>query len=463
MTLPAQIERFVADYCQPTTRIVIGLSGGVDSVVLLDLLAKSTVDNQQIIAVHVNHGLNKLAHNWGLFCQQLCENYAITFALEPVHLTSASNLEAQARQARYQALAKYISSDDVLVTAQHLDDQAETVLLALKRGAGVLGLAAMPSSLAFNQGRHNRPLLNIGRKEIEHYAHRHQLHWIEDDSNLDCRFDRNYLRHQIMPKLNQRWQGFSENLARSASLLGQSIELLDELAVIDYDKVQAASGGLLVAVVGGLSAARQNNVIRYWLRQHQLVMPSQAQLQQITAQMLTATLDSDPIVEVCGAQIRRYQGVMMVVTPQPDISEQVIAWRGEPTISLPNQLGKLEFSQHHYSDHKDTESHGIAKNDCTSPNIDRQTLVRLIAPRDRQVEIRFSVVGSYKAWPIGRDKRRVVKKLWQEFNIPTWQRSQIPLVFFDQQLVAALGVWVEQGYQGCINQPNVVIRWHKFD
>ena len=448
MNLPAQIERFIADYYQPTTRIVIGLSGGVDSVVLLDLLAKSTVDNQQIIAVHVDHGLNKLADKWGLFCQQLCANYAITFALEPVHLASDSNIEAQARQARYQALANYVATDDILVTAQHLDDQAETVLLALKRGAGVLGLAAMPSSLAFNQGSHNRPLLGIGRKEIERYAHRHQLNWIEDDSNLDCRFDRNYLRHQIMPKLNQRWQGFSDNLARSASLLGQSIELLDELAEIDYDKAQARAGGLLVAVVGQLSVARQNNLIRYWLRQHQLTMPSQAQLQQITAQMLAAPLDSDPIVEVSGAQIRRFQGVMMVVMPQPDISEQVINWRGESTISLPNQLGELEFSQH--SELKETDS-------------DSEFVIRLIAPKALKVEIRFGVVGSYKAWPIGRDKRRAVKKLWQEFSIPTWQRSQIPLVFFDQQLVAALGVWVEQGYQGCINQPNMMISWRKSD
>jgi len=455
MNLSAHIERFLEHDCQSTTYVVVGLSGGVDSVVLLDLLTKSSLDNNKIIAVHVNHGLSELAEQWGQFCQQLCKNYGVDFKLEQVQLSSQSNIEAQARQARYLALANHVGNGDILVTAQHLDDQAETVLLALKRGAGVLGLAAMPSSLAFNQGLHNRPLLGASRHEIESYASHHNLQWIEDDSNLDNRFDRNYLRHQILPQLNQRWQGFSDNLARSASLLGQSIELLDELAAIDYAKAlvennqinpcqfnfgKFTNGGLSVSVIEPLSTARQNNLIRYWLRQHHLTMPSQAQLQQITGQMLAGALDSDPIVAISGVQIRRFQGVMMVVTPQPTIGEQIIAWQGESAVVLPNGLGTLKFSHHSLDE---SENH-----------------VCLIAPVKRQVEIRFSIVGSYKAWPIGRAKRRAVKKLWQEFGVPTWQRSQIPLVFFDDQLVAALGVWVEQGYQGCIKQPSLTISWN---
>jgi tRNA(Ile)-lysidine synthase len=446
MNLQRQIEDFIDAHCQPVTTVIIGLSGGIDSVVLLDLLANSSMANAQLRAIHVHHGLSALADEWVSFCQALCARYDIDFRVEYVELATARNIEAGARDARYQALATHVGANDILVTAQHGDDQAETILLALKRGSGVQGLASMPVSLPFALGRHNRPLLMVSKKSIESYAQLQQLHWVEDDSNLDCRFDRNYLRNEILPQLNRRWQGFSENLARSANLLGQSLELLDELAALDYEKVRAVDNkfivnALSISKVRQLSLARQNNLIRYWLRLHRVVMPSQAQLHQVSTQILTEASDNDPIVSLAGIQIRRYQGVMTMVEPLADLSQQVRLWQGQELLTLPNRLGRLKFNDQDLG----------------------QSLTRvvLVAPGSLQVEVRFYVTGSYKAWPVGRDRRRAVKKLWQEFGVPTWLRSQIPLIFFGDRLVAALGVWVEQGFAGDIEQSPLVISWHR--
>ena len=203
MNLSQHIENFISDFANPDRAIIIALSGGVDSVVLLDLLVNSSINLQRHKCVYVDHGLSDQAKEWGQFCRQLCNNYGVTFFLESVELCdSERNIEANARQVRYQALNRHVSEGSILVTAQHSDDQCETLLLALKRGAGPLGLSAMPSQLSFGKGSHNRPLLDVSRADIVSYAHNNQLQWVEDGSNQDNRFDRNFLRNEILPRLN---------------------------------------------------------------------------------------------------------------------------------------------------------------------------------------------------------------------------------------------------------------------
>lgn len=464
MNLEQQIEYFIIDYCQPASQVVVGLSGGVDSVVLLDLLCRSSLNLTQLSAVHVNHGLNKKANDWLSFCRELCAGYGVDFYVEHLELAADTNIEARARDARYKALAKYITEDRILVTAQHSDDQAETLLLALKRGAGSLGLAAMPPSQKFSTGWHNRPLLDVSRAEIEAYAIARELQWIEDDSNQDSRFDRNYLRNEILPQLNRRWQGFNNSVARSASLLGQANELLDELAIMDYRQarlvIRGGGDGLSIDVVTELSAARQGNLIRYWLRLHGLAMPSQAQLNQIVRQLLNGAVDSDPIILLTAAdhtqhQIRRYQRSMMIVRPHCDISNQLISWQGQRELALPDHLGTLEFSLQKNA----LQASEIEQVETARYVSDQRCRICLIAPHQQEVEIRFYIAGSHKAWPIDRDRRRSVKKLWQEYAVPTWMRSRIPLVFFGNQLVAAVGVWVERGFDGTNNEQQLTITW----
>ena len=428
MNLSLNIEHFINERCSESTEVLVALSGGVDSVVLLDLLVNSSLPAQQLKVIYVNHGLSSNSQQWGEFCQLLCQGYQVTFSIEYVMLAdNRRNIEAMAREARYLALKKHVNHHTVLVTAQHSDDQTETLLLALKRGSGSLGLAGMPASLPFGLGMHCRPLLNVSRQAIELYAQQQQLSWIEDESNQDSRFDRNFLRNEIIPLLNQRWSGFGQSVARSAQLLGQANELLDELAQIDLSKAKASNHGLSISYLKSLSLARRSNVIRFWLRCQQLCLPSMAQLQQVKQQMMNAAQDSSPNVCISDYQLRRYQDAIIVVQRHQDISAQVIPWLGQSQIQLPDSLGQLTLGQ------------GYGANESLMT-------IFLIAPKGQKVEIRFNVAGSYKAWPVGREQRRSVKKLWQEFAVPPWLRQRTPLVFFDQQLVAVLGVWIEQGY-----------------
>lgn len=442
MNLIKELEQFLVSHQLTNHQLVLGLSGGVDSVVLLHLLHESSIPNDAIKAVHVNHGLSEQAVAWQDFCKGLCDSYNIHCVIEPVTLTERHlGIEGAARHARYKAFNKHLNERSVLLTAQHQDDQTETLLLALKRGSGVLGLAGMlPLTSLFNS-QHARPLLGINQHKIKEYAQINQLAWVEDDSNNDTRFDRNFLRHDILNSLNERWPSFSANAAKTAMLCQQQMELADEVAMSDfennylstYQKSDTFQGSgqkndmLSVELLTSLSPARINNLLRYWMRINNVPLPSLKQLEQIKQQCIGVRSDKSPVINLGGVEIRCYAKYLYIVTTNLicDPLSMICDINKSKTVNLPSQLGHISF---------DSEEPSMV---VKAPKV------------DQVVTIEFGLAGSVKAWPVTRSKRRTLKKLWQESNIPPWLRSQIPYLCYDGIIVAAIGYWIETEF--CMN------------
>ncbi|MFJ2489456.1 tRNA lysidine(34) synthetase TilS [Pseudomonas sp. NPDC087639] len=252
----------------------IAFSGGLDSTVLLHLLAclAKTESLPALSAIHIHHGLQAAADAWPAHCQSVCDALGVPLQVERVTVQPGASLERAARDARYAVFSSVTQSDDVLLTGQHRDDQAETLLFRLMRGAGMRGLSGMPQQRPLGQGALVRPLLDVTRAELEAYAQTHQLHWIEDPSNQDRQFSRNYLRHQVMPALTGRWPQAQASMARSAAHLREAQGLLNELAQMDLAQALTRHEfewlglrSLELAPLAALSAARQRNALSHWL------------------------------------------------------------------------------------------------------------------------------------------------------------------------------------------------------
>ena len=404
--------------CPSTKRLWVAYSGGLDSHVLLHLLAQSDL---QLRAIHINHGLNPDADYWAEHCLKVCKQLGVVCHVVKVKVEVAAreSLEAQARTARYQAIIDTIAPDDVVLTAQHADDQAETLLLQLLRGSGVAGLAAMPK----DKGWLIRPLLGYTRAELYDYAQAANLKWIEDSSNADIRFDRNFLRHEIMPRLQQRWASVSHIISRAASHQAEANELIQDLAAQDLQQCQGHKPDILsLDSLSKLSSARQRNVLRFWIKKLALPSPTTKQLQQIVSNLITAKADSQPLVSWQGAEIRRYRHNLFAMPPLPS-STQNIKWLF-PTPSPRLPLGNLIL----------TQGKGLT------------------LPSGTELEIRFRQGGEV----IRLNKhQRVVKKLLQAAGLPPWQRQFIPLIFLENIVIAIPGVGVADEFLADENGWNI--------
>ncbi|SDI56030.1 tRNA(Ile)-lysidine synthase [Ferrimonas sediminum] len=403
-------------------RVVLAYSGGIDSELLASILARlrPQFPARPFLLIHVHHGLSDHADAWAEHCQRRAELYGLplTVARVTVEQGRRISLEAAARSARYQALDSLLQPGDLLLTAQHKDDQAETLLLALKRGSGPLGLAGMLPSQPFAGATLLRPLLGHSRAEVELAAQELGLVHIEDDSNTDVRFDRNFLRHRILPLLTERWPGFNNAVARSAQLCGEQQSLCDEMAAEDLSRLSLAADGLAIEGLSLLSAPRRNNLVRYWLRRHNLVMPSQVQLQQI-AQFWLAREDAQPQLKVGLHWLRRYRdGVYLVAEDEgPQLQTEMMIPR------VRQQMSNGE--------------HWCLEAACSGE--------RLRLPKAGEaVTIRYDLLGTLRVRPHLRSGSRPLKKVWQELGVPPWVRGRIPMLFFGEQLVAALGYWLER-------------------
>jgi len=442
------LQRAISKY--PKTPLVIAYSGGVDSQVLLHALAKLKHVTQfpnLITVCHVNHGLSANAGIWQTFAEQECKKLNLTFAACEVNVQAQAqhSLEALARDARYQALQSIYAEQSLIITGHHRDDQAETFLLALKRGAGLKGLSAMAAKTKQGKDIFMRPLLNFSRAEIVHYAKQQQLDWVEDESNSDTRFDRNFIRREIMPLLSERWPSITQTISRSSSHCLEGQLLLNELAEQDLTISQLSKQCLSVSKLSKLSTARFNNLVRYFLAQHHCLMPSTEQLAQVY-QQLFASEDKSPAVKVANNYLRRYKGALYLTTDFIDVSDwqtaidcldkQNVAIAD--VIELPDSLGRLTFSQ--------SQSLEISN-----------TCQRIALPIEGQkVTIRFCHSNPI-CLPDYRNHSRSVKKVLQELNIPPWQRKRIPFIYYDDVLVAAIGYFVCKAYLPNDNEPSIMV------
>ncbi|MCI2292416.1 tRNA lysidine(34) synthetase TilS [Enterobacter sp. I4] len=412
MTLPA-----IALAVSPYRQLLVGFSGGLDSTVLLHRLKcwRDREPDVQLRAMHIHHGLSAHADDWVAHCEAVCSAWAIPLVVERVTLADEGlGTEAQARKARYAAFSGALQPGEALVTAQHLDDQCETFLLALKRGSGPAGLSAMPERADFAGTALIRPLLGETRASLEAWAHQHHLRWIEDESNQDDSYDRNFLRLRVLPLLNERWTHFSEAAARSAMLCAEQESLLNELLREELETLITADGALVLAPLEAMSPARRAALIRRWLAFHRAAMPSRAMLNRIWDEVAQAREDAAPRIYLNGFEVRRYKGQLWWVKSLPSLADRILDWPSpEQALTLPVNAGVVALS--------------------------RSGNVRLPEPGEN-VTVRFRASGMLHI--VGRNGGRKLKKIWQEQNVPPWLRDATPLLFYGDTLIAAAGVFV---------------------
>lgn len=306
--LPGRVGSFLAARLVPDTPLWLGLSGGCDSVVLLHLLVKQGFSGR-LSAIHVHHGLSPNADAWASFCTAYCENLAVPLVIRHVAVEQKNGLglEAAARQARYAAFADCAAGN--LLLAQHRGDQAETVLFNLLRGSGVVGAAAMPAERQFGALRLLRPLLGISRGEVEAYARANALRWVDDESNADTSLTRNFLRHETLTAVSQRFPAAESSLAQAASNFAEAVELLDDLAEMDWQFVRDGDAAQLLPL-RSLSLSRLKNLLRYRLRKLGWRVPVATRLDEFCRQLQTAAPDRHPILILPEGKMRSGRGLL---------------------------------------------------------------------------------------------------------------------------------------------------------
>ncbi len=393
--------------------VCVGFSGGLDSTVLLDSLAKRA--KNPLAALHVHHGLSPNADRWADFCARFCAERSVPLAIERVVVPrdSGEGLEAAARAARYAAYAR--RPEPIVALAHHLDDQAETLLLQLLRGAGLKGVAAMPASraLAGTGITLVRPFLAIARARLHAYAVEARLEWIEDESNASGKHDRNYLRHEIAPLLDARFPGWREAAARFSRHAGASHELLDELASLDG--VEAASATL--AIVHTLSPARRANALRAFLAANTLAMPGETRLREMARQLYDARGDARVRIEHDAVALTRFRDRIHIERDPPAGEGWRIEWHGEDEVDLGGGRGSVRFVR--------SQGQGIAGAWVGAGDW-------CFMPRAGGEKMRVDALRP----------TRTLKNLLHEHAVPAWERQKLPLLFRGSELAWVPGVGV---------------------
>lgn len=408
----------------------VAFSGGLDSTALLHLLR----DHPKVSAIHVNHGMQASADAWQTHCERYCAQWRVPLTVKNVSPDlRAGGPEAGARQARYAAIADTVQSGDVLLTAQHEQDQAETFLLQALRGAGPRGLASMPHVAEFAAGRIARPLLNVPRQQLSDYVQAHNLQWVDDPSNADPHLDRSFLRHRISPVLDEHWPGFAQRLARTARWCASASELNDELAQIDWQHCQVFIGQVVITeclsidAIRTLSCVRQDNLLRYWITQQGLPTPDHRHMQQMRGLLGARRPDVHPVVSWADTELRRHQDwlfVMPKLAPAP--LNYSALWNGQSMLELPSGCGRLEM-------------HG--------PYVKQNLSVRFRRGGER---IRLN----------GRRHSTRLKQLLQTAKMPDWVRERLPLIYRDGELVAIADFWHSEALAGPDIAAQLSLSWH---
>ena len=425
----AAIAAALADHVPPAAPIAVALSGGIDSMVLLDALVPlARTRGMTVSAVHVNHGISSHAGRWATFCAEQCALRSVdlvTRTLAP-RLAHVANLESMAREARYHALRGIDAG--VIALAHHADDQAETVLLQLLRGAGPRGLAAMPR---FQPGTPAlwRPLLDLTRNTLAAYGAQRGIAWIVDESNDDTRHRRNFLRHEIAPALTGHFPGFPMTLARAAALQAEASELLDALGQDDA-RGAVVAGRLDGARLVALSPPRARNLLRWFLHRHGLRSPSSARLADMLRQLVAVRADARTRIHHDGAEIGCHRGLIVVHVPTPATFAH--AWHGEAEVHLPG--GTLVFEA--------TRGSGMA-----AELLARQPVV--LRPR----------AGGERLQTTANRPRRALKKLLQDAGMPEWQRQGLPLVWCGDKVAAVPGIGVDLAFQAATGETGWTVDW----
>ena len=417
-------------------RLCVALSGGRDSVVLLHALSRlrsSAALPFALCALHVHHGLSANADAWAAFCADFCARCAVPLTVVRVEVPrgSGEGLEAAARRLRHGQFAR--CDADFLALAHHRDDQAETVLLNLLRGSGLAGAAGMLAERAQGDGPLLlRPLLDLPRALLDDYAVAQALTWIDDESNDDTHFRRNFLRRELMPRLQQKFPGAQRALARAAAHFAEGAQLLDELAAIDRAALATPSGRISLAAINALAAPRARNLLRFaWLAAG-FRAPDTRWIAEALRQLASADALSELRVATADGELHVYRGELHIDGHAPDAAHAVLPWSGEP--ELPWAGGRVVFVAH------------------TGSGIDR----RLLAAGELTLRPRQ---GGERLRPDARRPRRSLRKLFQDAAIPPWERARLPLLWVGQTLAWVGGVGVDAQFACAPGEPGVLPVW----
>jgi tRNA(Ile)-lysidine synthase len=436
--LSVQLARLLPAY--PGVRLCVAFSGGLDSTALLAACAQLKRPGPKLRAVHIDHQLQAGSGQWAAHCRRIARKLGVPLRVRNVTVarTRGTSLEAAAREARYAALASLLQPGEVLLTAHHEDDQLETVLLQLLRGAGVAGLSAMPQVAPFAAGSLARPLLEVTHQELGAWLATQRLAHVEDPSNAQLHLDRNYLRAKVLPQVRARWPAASATVARSARHAAQAQRLLDALAAADLAK-GVVGEALSARVLRTLPADRRVNALRFWIAQAGLLAPPTRRLEEIAGALLDARPDSRPQVSWEGAGVRREAQLLWLRAAAPAIAKAAVAVTGEAgggaqptaevkwhwgrkrTCPLPKELGTLAL-----------------RADPRGP-LDLDALPPVLKVRGRR--------GGERLRPVRGGTRRALKGLLQEARVPVEVRAQLPLVFAAQVLVAVADLWLDESVQ----------------
>lgn len=414
------------------SRYLIAFSGGLDSTVLLHALVALREElGISLLAIHVDHGLQEDSGAWSEHCREVAQELGVDYRCRTVtvQLESGKGPEASARDARYAALHRELCYNDWLLSAHHREDQAETLLLNLIRGSGLAGLAGIGAIRRFGPGWLARPLLETSRAMLIDYATDNALHWLDDPSNADRRFDRNFLRHDVLPRLQSRWSDVSARLQRSAKHAGEASELLGTLAEIDLDSLGGRPERLPIDGLLPLGAARQKNLLRYALRRLGLSTPTAVQLARILDEVIPARDDAQPLVIWPGASVRRYRNKLYLL-PEELVESPLSVKVSTAEVPLGTGLGVLKFVR--------GARRGLSE--------------RFL---EREVEVRFRQ-GGEEFKPIGQSHTRKLKKLLQEEGIVPWMRDRVPLIYADDELIAVGDLWLAAS---AVSEPGVSLCW----
>ena len=417
-----QVQGLLPSESLENLSLCVGFSGGLDSTVLLHLLnqyQKTQAKNQsfKLKAIHINHQLQKDADAWSDFCSQFCKNNNIPFQSINVDLvdTKKTGVEAAARNARYQAFSETLSDNDILLTAHHRDDQIETVLLHMLRGSGIEGAAAIDPISKFKHHYLLRPLLNFDRNQLKDYAEKENLQWIEDPSNAEVNFNRNYLRLEVLPLIEKRWPAYRQTIQRFSNNAKSATTVINDYISQDYMHcLNGEKNTLFINTLTQLSLEKRLMIIRYWIKQQNYSMPSESVLLQIHA-ALTAYDDANPLIEWGDAIVRRYRNEIYLL-PRKKISfqNQDYSFDTKKTLTI-NGLGKLGAQK--------IMGKGISDDYVNA-----------------QIKIIFRQ-GGEKCQPFGRKGNHSLKKLFQEYAVPPWQREKTPIIMIDNEIAGVVGLF----------------------
>jgi tRNA(Ile)-lysidine synthase len=400
----------------------VAYSGGLDSTVLLHALAMLNLP-VSLRAIHVNHQISLNAHSWQEHCVVICQQLKIPLVIEKVIVkNTGKGIEDAARELRHDAFKKHLATGDILFTAHHADDQAETLLLRLFRGAGPAGLSAMARERECGDGILYRPLLSFTRAELEAYAEDNELMWINDESNSDDHYNRNFLRNQVIPLLQQRWPTLTQQLQRTAELCAQQEVITKTVAQEDFallgERQERVGKSIDLTVFSHLPTARQQNLLRYWLAKNNYDLPEYVHWEEFQQQIFHARDDAHTELRWGNVSLRLFQQRLYLLP-----------------IELPEFKLTFQLS---------TEKLALRLN---------------LSPE--QLEIRYRK-GGERCKPAGRAHSQTLKKLLQEYVLEPWLRDQVPLVYYQDQIVAVGDLWICEGFVAQANESGYALSWVSF-